>query len=68
MVVIEHNLEVIRQADLVVDLGPEGGDAGGYLVAAVPPRKLLSVKESRTGGHLRKYLSRIRTSAGSGAG
>ncbi|MEE8183762.1 MAG: excinuclease ABC subunit UvrA [Acidobacteriota bacterium] len=68
VVVIEHNLEVIRQADLVVDLGPEGGDAGGYLVAAVPPRKLLSVKESRTGGHLRKYLSRIRTSAGSGAG
>lgn len=55
VVVIEHNLEVIRCADWVLDLGPEGGEAGGYLVFAGTPEDLVSCKESYTG----KYLAAL---------
>lgn len=55
LVVIEHNLEVIAQADWVIDLGPEGGDAGGYLVAAGPPAHLAACPASHTGRFLRAY-------------
>ncbi|HZE56985.1 MAG TPA: excinuclease ABC subunit A [Chthoniobacterales bacterium] len=59
LVVIEHNLEVIKCADWIIDLGPEAGDEGGQLVAAATPEKLAKIEESHTG----RYLSRILGSA-----
>jgi excinuclease ABC subunit A len=56
VVVIEHNLDVIKTADHVIDLGPEGGDGGGYLLAAGPPEELAFQPASYTGAFLRKYL------------
>ncbi len=56
VIVIEHNLEVIKTADCLIDLGPEGGDAGGYLVAAGSPEELARHPESHTGRFLRKLL------------
>jgi excinuclease ABC subunit A len=58
VVVIEHNLEVIKTADWVIDLGPEGGDGGGRIVAAGTPEDVAKVKESYTGGYLREVLGR----------
>ena len=52
VVVIEHNLDVIAAADWVIDLGPEGGEAGGRIVAMGPPETLASNPESRTGKYL----------------
>ena len=56
MIVIEHNLEVIKTADHVIDLGPEGGDAGGYVVAEGTPEEIVKVKGSYTGKYLAPYL------------
>jgi excinuclease ABC subunit A len=56
VVVIEHNLDVVKTADWVIDLGPEGGDAGGLVVAAGPPETVARVKGSHTGQFLRKVL------------
>ncbi|MBN2268404.1 MAG: excinuclease ABC subunit UvrA [Acholeplasmataceae bacterium] len=56
MVVIEHNLDVIKNADHIIDLGPEGGDAGGYIVAMGTPEEIASVKESYTGQYLKNAL------------
>ena len=56
VVVIEHNLDVVKTADRVLDLGPEGGDAGGRLVAAGTPEDVSRVKGSHTGQFLRKVL------------
>ncbi|CCW35927.1 excinuclease ABC, A subunit [Chthonomonas calidirosea] len=56
VLVIEHNLDVIKTADWVVDLGPEGGDAGGRIIAEGPPEKVAEVPESHTGRYLRKVL------------
>ncbi|MFN2471060.1 MAG: excinuclease ABC subunit UvrA [Gaiellaceae bacterium] len=56
VLVIEHNLDVIKQADWLVDLGPEGGEAGGELVAAGTPEQVAEVGESFTGGFLRDVL------------
>ncbi|MFH1867008.1 MAG: excinuclease ABC subunit UvrA [Patescibacteria group bacterium] len=56
VLVIEHNLDVIKCADWVVDLGPEGGDKGGELVAAGTPKEVLKVKQSYTGQWLKKVL------------
>jgi len=61
VVVIEHNLDVIKTADWIIDLGPEGGDGGGRLVAAGPPEMVASCAESFTGRYLRPLLSRRRT-------
>jgi excinuclease ABC subunit A len=58
VVVIEHNLEVIKTADWIIDLGPEGGDAGGEIVAAGTPEDLVRVKKSYTGEFLRPVLER----------
>ncbi len=60
VVVIEHNLDVIKTADWVIDLGPEGGPAGGLLVAAGPPERVAEVPGSHTGRHLRRLLVRRR--------
>ena len=56
VVVIEHNLDVIKTADYVIDLGPEGGDAGGEVVATGTPEQLSQRTESHTGRYLRKVL------------
>lgn len=56
VVVIEHNLEVIKCADWIIDLGPEGGDAGGYVVAAGPPEQVAQVDASWTGRYLKPLL------------
>jgi excinuclease ABC subunit A len=58
VVVIEHNLEVIKTADWVIDLGPEGGDGGGRVVAAGTPEDVAATKESYTGQYLRDLLGR----------
>ena len=58
VVVIEHNLEVVKTADWVVDLGPEGGDKGGRVVALGTPEAVAKVKESFTGQYLAGYFSR----------
>ncbi len=56
IVVIEHNLDVIKTADWVIDLGPEGGSGGGTLVAAGTPEELAKVEASYTGRYLRRVL------------
>ncbi len=56
MVVIEHNLDIIKSADYVIDLGPEGGDAGGRVIATGTPEELAKHDESATGVFLRKVL------------
>ncbi len=56
VVVIEHNLDVIKSADHIIDLGPEGGDGGGTVVAKGTPEEVARVKESYTGQHLKKML------------
>ncbi len=58
VLVIEHNLEVIKTADWIIDLGPEGGDAGGRVVAAGAPEEVARAKQSYTGQFLRKALRR----------
>ena len=58
VVVIEHNLEVIKTADWIIDMGPEGGDGGGKIVAAGTPEDVAAVKESYTGKYLREMLGR----------
>jgi excinuclease ABC subunit A len=58
VVVIEHNLDVVKSADWVIDLGPEGGDEGGRVVAAGPPEAVAAVPESYTGKFLRDLLAR----------
>jgi len=57
IVVIEHNLEIIKSADWIIDLGPEGGDAGGQVVAAGRPEEIVEHKNSYTGQFLRKRLT-----------
>ncbi len=57
IVVIEHNLEVIKTADWVIDLGPEGGDRGGNLVGAGPPELIADLKNSYTGQFLKQMLN-----------
>jgi excinuclease ABC subunit A len=58
VLIIEHNLEVIKSADWVIDLGPEGGDKGGYLVAEGTPYEVAKVKESYTGRYLKQVLDK----------
>ena len=57
IIVIEHNLEVIKTADWVIDLGPEGGDRGGNLVGAGPPEAIAALKDSYTGQYLKQVLN-----------
>ena len=56
VVVIEHNLDVIKTADHIVDLGPEGGAGGGRVVAQGPPERVAEIEESHTGRYLRRML------------
>ena len=57
VVVIEHNLDVIKTADYIIDLGPEGGDRGGYLVGTGTPEDIARIKDSHTGQFLSKVLA-----------
>lgn len=58
VLVIEHNMEVVKEADYVIDLGPEGGDRGGRVVAVGTPEEVAACDESITGQYLRPYLVR----------
>ena len=58
VVVIEHNLDVIKTADYIIDIGPEGGDRGGTVIAKGTPEQIAKVSKSYTGQYLKKYLKR----------
>jgi excinuclease ABC subunit A len=58
LLVIEHNLDVIKTADYVIDLGPEGGDAGGYVVATGTPEEIMAFAGSHTGRYLKAHLAK----------
>ncbi len=58
MIIIEHNLDVIKSADWIIDMGPEGGDAGGYIVAEGTPEDVVKVKGSYTGQYLKPLLKK----------
>ncbi len=56
VVVIEHNMDVIKNADWIIDLGPEGGEKGGYIVVQGEPKDIIKSEKSYTGKFLKKYL------------
>ena len=58
IVVIEHNLDLIKTADYIIDIGPEGGDGGGTVVAQGTPEEVSQVPESYTGQYIKKLLMR----------
>ncbi len=58
VLVIEHNLDIIKTADYIVDLGPEGGAGGGTIVASGTPEEVVEVKESYTGRYLKPVMER----------
>jgi len=58
VLIIEHNLDVIKTADWLIDLGPEGGDAGGRIVAEGPPETIADTPSSHTGRYLKTLLKR----------
>ncbi|ETP71595.1 excinuclease ABC, A subunit [Lachnospiraceae bacterium JC7] len=58
VIVIEHNLDVIKCADYIIDMGPEGGDKGGTLIAKGTPEEVAKVKESHTGRYIKQYLKK----------
>jgi excinuclease ABC subunit A len=57
VIVIEHNMEVIKSADYIIDLGPEGGEEGGWVVATGTPEEVINIPQSYTGKYLRKKLN-----------
>jgi excinuclease ABC subunit A len=63
LLVIEHNLDVIKTADWIIDLGPEGGDEGGHLVTVGTPEQVAKVPESHTGRYLGEVLATGRSNA-----
>ncbi len=65
VVVIEHNLDVIKTADYIIDMGPEGGDGGGTVIAQGTPEEVAKVKKSYTGQFLKKYLKQSKKSTAS---
>ncbi|MDB0016565.1 excinuclease ABC subunit UvrA, partial [Alphaproteobacteria bacterium] len=58
VIVIEHNMDVIKTADWIIDLGPEGGDGGGYIVAEGTPEQVAKVTDSHTGSYLARVLKK----------
>jgi excinuclease ABC subunit A len=58
VIVIEHNMDVIKTADWIIDLGPEGGDGGGFIVAEGTPETVAAVGESHTGTYLARLLKK----------
>ena len=59
VIVIEHNMDVIKTADHIIDLGPEGGDEGGYIIGCGTPEELTAISNSYTGQYLAKVLGKI---------
>jgi len=68
VVVIEHNLDVLKTADWIIDLGPEGGEKGGYVIAEGTPEQLANNRDSATGHYLREPLEKARRAAASANG
>jgi excinuclease ABC subunit A len=68
VLVIEHNLDVIKSADWIIDMGPEGGAAGGDVIATGTPEQVARIAASYTGQFVRPLLERARRSSGSGGG
>ena len=56
LIIIEHNLDVIKTADWIIDLGPEGGNGGGQVIASGAPEDLIKIKKSHTGKYLKSKL------------
>jgi excinuclease ABC subunit A len=67
VIVIEHNLDVIKTADWVIDLGPEGGSRGGTVITTGTPEQVAQVEESYTGQYLRKILGARHITSGRAA-
>ena len=63
VIVIEHNLDVVKTADHVVDVGPEGGDGGGKIIATGTPESIAAIKSSFTGYYLKPMLDKKRRAA-----
>jgi excinuclease ABC subunit A len=63
VLVVEHQIDVIASSDWLIDLGPEGGDAGGRIVAQGRPEDVANVEQSHTGRALRDYFQRTRESS-----
>jgi excinuclease ABC subunit A len=63
VLIIEHNLDIIKVADWLIDLGPEGGDRGGELVAEGLPEAVIKVKSSYTGQFLKEHLQHVKAQA-----
>ncbi len=63
VVVIEHNLDVVKTADWIIDIGPEGGDGGGEIVAEGTPEDVADVERSHTGRYLKSMLNAKRVAA-----
>ena len=63
VVVIEHNLDVVKTADWVIDIGPEGGDGGGQIIATGTPEAIAAAEDSHTGRYLRDMLRTRRVAA-----
>jgi len=57
IIVIEHNMQIIKSADYIIDLGPEGGEKGGRIIAKGLPEEIVKNKNSYTGSYLKKYLA-----------
>jgi excinuclease ABC subunit A len=57
IIVIEHNLDVIKCADWILDIGPEGGEQGGYIIAEGTPEQIAQCPQSYTGEYLKKHLA-----------
>ena len=62
VIVIEHNLDIIKSADWIIDLGPEGGDKGGYIIAEGTPEQIAQNKNSETGKYLKKVINKSKSS------
>ena len=62
VIVIEHNLDVIKTADYIIDIGPEGGDGGGTVIAKGTPEEIAESKNSYTGAYVKKFLERYKNS------
>ena len=58
VIVIEHNLDVIKTADYIIDIGPEGGDKGGTVIAEGTPEEIAKIKKSYTGKFVKRYLEK----------
>ncbi|OHB98511.1 MAG: hypothetical protein A2Z58_08880 [Planctomycetes bacterium RIFCSPHIGHO2_12_42_15] len=57
LIIVEHNLDIIKSADYIIDLGPEGGNAGGYVVGCGTPEQITRIEKSYTGRYLKSYFS-----------